>query len=205
MIDQFNDLVPVIQSRLLMHHRLYPSIPVKAEYWESLLVGAINECFPEKKPQWDCGSQQIGRDITLNDGLEISCKAGQLHSKNRIKISSSTLSRFGEDYDMMKEYISTRKTEDFTLCLSNYKHKKGERFNGKYIYSLYSADAIDYTTMVWEEFGKDRNLRATNHQGVTMTITKAMGWQVWYYLPLDLAINTVNIEVNDNDTVSLAS
>jgi hypothetical protein len=188
MLDQFKSLIPTIKQRLADHHRLYPIIKVKYDLWEYVLAAAIDDVFPQYEAQWNYGSQQIGRDITLNDGVRISCKSGQIHSDGRIKISSSRLSRFSDD-EKIKAYLCSTKTEDYILCLSTLKGETST-FDGEpqYLYSIYDAGIFDYANMRWELFGKDDNLRGHHRSGVTVTCTKAMGWQIWYYLPINLAL-----------------
>jgi len=195
MFTTFMGLTSSIKTRLRQHHDLYPSIPVKAEYWESALVGAIKDQQPKLKPTWTCGSQQIGRDVTLSNGVEVSCKSGQVHGGKTIKISSSSLSRFGDDTAMMREYLRTTKTDDFILCLSTFK-SPSKAFDGRYLYSIFDSRVVNYDDMEWEVFGKDNNVRGTNADGISLTITKAMGWQVWYYLPTKLALASEPIKIN---------
>lgn len=200
MLEAFKLLSPVIQSKIRLHHDLYPIIPVKAEYWESMVVDGFRTTLPHTAPYWDCGSQQIGRDIILKSGTEISCKAGQIHPDGRVKISSSRLSRFNDDPVAMRDYLTYRKTDDFMFCLSTHKtERKVGAFDGRYVYSLFPSDVVDYSTMAWEEFGKDQNLRGSNAQGVTLTMTKAMGWQVWFYIPCHLASASVSFRVMIED------
>jgi hypothetical protein len=196
MINEFEIISPLLKERIELHHKLYPVIPVKAEYWESMLVTVFKEKIPNSNPVWDCGSQQIGKDITLYGNMDISCKAGQIQNDGRIKISSSRLSRFADDTDAMKTYLTERKTDDYILCLSTYKYdRKKNNFNGKYVSSLFKSDFINYSTMKWETFGKDNNVCATNDQNISLTMTKAMGWQVWYYIPATLALASHDLSV----------
>lgn len=190
MLTLFNSLKNPIHVRIQKHHELYPNIPVKAEYWESMLVGAINDVDPNIDPQWTCGSQQIGRDIVLNSTKEeISCKSGQIHSDGRVKYSSSSLSRFGGDACLMKTYLQTSKTEDFIFCLSTYKNSS-KTFDGRYLLYYFPYDVVNYSSMKWDVFGKGKDICGVNSDGVRLTITQAMGWQVWYYIPINLAVSS---------------
>ena len=198
MLEQFKSLIPAIEQRLASHHHLYPIIKVKDYLWEYALVGAIGDVHHDYKVQWDYGSQQIGSDVTLNDSLRISCKSGQIHSDGRIKISSSRLSRFS-DVEKVKDYLTNTKTEDFILSLSTLKDADFSE-GAQYLYSIYDAAVFDYPNMKWELFGKDGNLRGHHTSGVTVTCTKAMGWQVWYHLPINLALYSVTLHPMPDET-----
>lgn len=196
-------LIAAISEKLNHHHQLYPIIKVRDYLWEYILVQALSEVDQELRPSWDYGSQKIGKDITLADGTEISCKSGQIHADNRIKISSSRLSRIS-DREGIKRYLATTKTDDYIACLSTRKNKKSLTFDGdpEYCLSIFRSDVIDYQSMKWELFGKDDNLRGFTDSGITVTVTEAMGWQVWYYLPCELAevrhtIKVPSISVGD--------
>jgi len=197
-------VLAAVRQRLADHHRLYPIIKVRDYLWEYVLFAVMNDVIPEYGPHWDYGSQKIGRDITLDIGLEISCKSGQIHTDGRIKISSSRLSRLS-DVEKVKNYLCTVKTEDYIACLST---KKGDTpmFDGEpqYLYSVYDAGVFDYQNMTWELFGKDSNLRGRHASGVMVTCTKAMGWQVWYYLPTDLALFSAEINPTTDWAVPMA-
>lgn len=189
MLDLFQSLIPAITQRLIDHHLLYPPMKVKGSYWEFILYNSINEGYPEEEPQWEYGSQKIGRDITLKNGRAISCKSGQILSDGRIKISSSSLSRLS-DPEKIIDYLCTTKTEDDIACLST---KQQTGLQPQYLYSIYDANVLDYPNMVWEFFGKDNDLKGRHASGVMATCTKKMGYQVWYHLPIDLALYSVEI------------
>jgi len=199
MIKTFGHVTTSIKNKINSHHSLYPNVPVKAEYWESILVAALKE-IPDTDPSWDCGSQKIGRDITLKSGTEISCKAGQIQSDGRLKFSSSTLSRYKGDRDAMLHYLNNSKTEDYIYCLSTYKvdRKKFKLFDGRYLCSVFNHNFVDYSTMEWSTFGKNGSIRGDNSQNVKITITEAMGWQVWYYIPMNIALASTTITVPEN-------
>lgn len=192
MLDQFQSLLPYITRRLITHHQLYPLIKVKGSYWEFILYDSLNEGYPESEPHWDYGSQKIGRDITLNNGIGISCKSGQIHPDGRIKISSSSLSRLS-DLEKIKDYLRTAKTEDYIACLSTKGKQQSKGSQQQYLYSIYDVNVFDYENVDWEYFGEDNDLKGRHASGVMTTCTKKMGYQVWYHLPIDLALYAVEI------------
>lgn len=195
MLSDFIKLTPAIRKRVSGHHKYYPKLKIKGEYWENVVNDAIEEVLPNLNPVWDILSQQIGKDISLSNGIDISCKSGQIHPDQRIKISSSSLSRFS-DNEKIVSYLKTTKTDDYIFCLSTFKSKKGH-FEGerRYVYSVFDSNVFDYENVEWETFGKDQNLRGRNPNNVTITCTKAMGYQVWYYIPRNLALFTTDIIV----------
>jgi hypothetical protein len=197
-LKDFTSLATNISQRLSAHHYLYPAIKAKDVYWEFILAQSIAERFPHHQPVLDVYSQQIGKDIDLSNGVRISCKSGQVLS-GHIKISSYRMSRVFDEggREGIKANLAAKDTDDYIACLSTRQAKKGQPFDPSvgYIYSVFDSKLIDYEAMAWRTFGKHDNLEGRLPNGIRVTSTQAMGWQIWCYIPPKLALFSTEIKI----------
>jgi len=170
------------------YHKMFPLLPLRAEYWESRLNDVLNDC--DYETDWAPGSHKVGADIELyNDGytIRISVKGGSLQNKTSadpaIQISSCRTTSF-KTIEEKKQYLGDGKDhEDVVISLAYVKPLKKDSFTHKYIYSIFETP--NFKEMNWaikNMTKKGPNYHVENSE-YSPLISSSQSDQLWYKMP----------------------
>ena len=181
-----NELFDSIEKNIIKYHEMFPLLPLKDLYWESILNKSLIELG--HKTEWEPGSHKVGADVEIIGGVKsgrISCKGGSLTDKSTrpsIHISSYRTTRF-KTLDEKLSYFDEGH-EDVVFSLASVKPLKSDNFTLKYILSIFFP--LKFSSMSWHKngndwFGEDGIYKAK--------ITHKMSDQLWYKVPLDTVLD----------------
>lgn len=162
-----------IAAKISQHHSIYPKIPIKDIYWESILSDALHE--NNHPNDWICGSHSVEADIFSEEFGNISCKSGKLNShRTRLTVSGSRTTK----HKSLKEKIAylSQKKSDYMYCLVH--------TDNHYNMILFNSDIFRYDRQ-WEELPS--GWKTTDDIEPKIKIVKSMSDQVWYDIDLNLA------------------
>lgn len=185
-----NSVIKSIEEKLKKHHELYPNIPVKAEYWESIASQSLNVL------DWVPNNHNPNEDFksTIEGLLEPSLKAGTINGQI-LKFSSHRMSKFSELKDMI-QYLDSR-TYDSFLFLA-----KKENELGKYYLCYMPSKLWKYSDLLWTPKmgvkekckGIQQGWKGEGLDGkVNVQISFKMSSQLW--VDVDLSLITILKEI----------
>lgn len=181
-----------IENKIKQHHQLYPQIPVRAEYWESI----ASDCLDVK--DWVVNNHNPNADFkTKFDGLlEPSLKSGVVKD-NILNFSSHRMSEFSE-LSEMTNFLDTRSYDSY-LFLSR---KNSESHKHHYLVGHMSAKKWKYSELEWEPIigvrgkskGKQQGWKGHGLDGkLNVKIMFKMSNQLW--IDVDMSLITIVKEI----------
>ena len=185
MLSYVNDsLFDSIEKNIIKHHQLYPLLPLKDVYWESVVNTSLLENGYETK--WEPGSHKVGADIEILDDVEksrISVKGGSLQDKTtRPSICVSSFRT--TDHLTLEDKLAhiDGDHEDIIFSLAYIEPLKKEFFTHKYFLTIFTP--LIFSSMEWFKAGDNWVGEGDNN---TARITHSQSDQLWYTVPLDTA------------------
>jgi len=192
MIILENTITDAIAEKLKKHHELYPEIPVKAEYWESIASQSLNV------NDWVPNKHNPNEDFrTKVEGIKKpSLKAGVI-VENILSFSSHRMSKFSE-LSEMTNFLDTRDYDSYLFLSRN------ENKSFKYHYSvgyMYSKK-WKYSELSWEPIigvkgktkGKQQGWKGEGLNGkIKVKIQFKMSNQLW--VDVDTSLITIVKEI----------
>lgn len=179
------DVLNSFEDKIQEHHKLYPDIPIKAEYWESIASQSLNVS------DWIVNNHNPNADFeTKFQGLlKPSLKSGKM-KKNLLKFSSHRMSEFTELSDMI-DFLDNRDYDSY-LFLSR---KKNKSFTHHYLIGYMSSKKWKYSELTWTPIFGVRERTKGKQQGwkgeglggkLTVTISFKMSNQLWVEIDTNL-------------------
>jgi hypothetical protein len=105
-----------LEHKIMQHHQLYSKIPIKAEYWESIVCDVLNiEC-------WIPNNHNINEDLNTNifGLMKPSLKSG-IMSEDTLTYSSHRMTRYSELIEMIHFLDNTTYDSHLFLARKNTK------------------------------------------------------------------------------------
>ena len=173
-INQLNKF----EELLSQHQQLYPSLPVKAEQFESLFAQITSA-------DWSPNNHNVGEDMVTNIvGMKKpSLKSGVIKD-GYLNISSHRTSKF----KTLREKIDFLKTREYDsyVCLSRPDKNKAHKY--KLIY--FEKNIIDYDSLSWVDTYNKNGIHSgwcgeSKDKKIKVNIIKSMSHQVWVSLSID--------------------
>lgn len=174
------------EDRIRKHHELYPTLYIKAEYWESIASSSLGSIG------WVPNNHNPNEDLnTKHDGLKKpSLKSGVIKG-DILNFSSHRMSKYNT-LDEMIEFLDNR-TYDSFLFLS-----RDEKINNKYLICYMSSKLWKYSEFNWKPKVGVRKGTKGNQTGwigvsqdgsVSVQINFKMSNQLW----VDVNLNLITI------------
>lgn len=165
------------EHKIRQHHQLYPKIPIKAEYWESIVANGLNT------EGWIPNNHNINEDLKTNiSGLmRPSLKSGII-SEDILTYSSHRMSRYSELTEMT--YFLDNTTYDSHLFLA----RKNTKDHFNYCICYMPAGLIKFSELEWTPIlatkgnkkGKQTGWSAISQDGkIKCKIQFSMSNQLW--------------------------
>jgi|TARA_R110000824_G_scaffold319890_1_gene506883 hypothetical protein len=186
MLSYVNDpLFDSIEKNIIKHHQLYPLLPLRGVFWESVLNTSLLENGHETL--WSPagkGSHKVGADIEIIDDVEksrISVKGGTLINKTTrpsVRISSFRTTDHLTLEDKLAHIDGDH--EDIIFSLAYIEPLKKEFFTHKYLLTMFTP--LRFSSMGWVKDGSNWLGEGDNHSA---SITHSQSDQLWYTVPLD--------------------
>lgn len=195
-MSKYSSLVPHIQKRLELHHKLY-SGQCKAELWEEKSAWALRAAGfgSDWKPDFN---HAVGVDQYTDDGVGVSNKGGKMNADNSLMtISGSRLTRHETIEDKL-EFLRN-KPEDLIFCLAT-NNKDWKQNILRYFFVVVDAKSLDYHNHQWEP------VYAANGSGKVMgyrcdapkfraKINRSMSDQIWTDISAELFSECFQIDI----------
>jgi hypothetical protein len=173
------------EDKIKEHHQLYPNIPVKAEYWESIASQSLNVVG------WVVNNHNPNEDFNteIKGLLNPSLKAG-IWNGDVLKFSSHRMSKFNE-LSQMVNFLDNRDYDSY-LFLSR---KKNKSFGYHYLVCYMKSKQWKYSELVWTPIfgvrkntqGKQQGWKGEGLDGkLTVTINFKMSNQLWVEVDTNL-------------------
>jgi hypothetical protein len=174
------------EDSIRKHHELYPTLPIKAEYWESIASSSLG-CIG-----WVPNNHNPNEDLnTEHEGLKKPSLKSGIIKGNILNFSSHRMSKYST-LDEMIEFLDNR-TYDSFLFLS-----RDEKINNKYIICHMSSKLWKYSEFNWKPKvgvrkgtkGKQTGWIGVSQDGsVSVQINFKMSNQLW----VDVNLNLITI------------
>jgi len=168
----------VIVEGIKNHHSIYRH-PVKALQWEDIFDRALNG----PNSDWNSKSHSTGADVVDNSsGLRYQNKSGIIDLKNNILLWNGHRTTKYKDLESKLNFITKKKYDVYCFLARDKKFEE----NNKYYYIQIPVEAIDYSSLNWEETkqgfeGSSENIKAK--------IVRSMSDQLWTYCNFDFIKN----------------
>lgn len=180
------------EKKLRLHHELYPEIPVRAEYWESIASETLDV------DDWVVNNHNPNEDFKTNIPglLKPSLKSGVIENEV-LKFSSHRMSEFSELSDMLN-FLDSR-DYDSHLFLSRKTH---DEYNYHYLVGYMSSNLWKYSELNWFPIFGVRGKTKDKQQGwrgegldgkVKVKIQFKMSNQLW--VDVDVSLITIIKEI----------
>ena len=185
MTQYFNrQVLETFEQLTRQYSRLFPLLPLKGEYFESLVYDSLRRHHPKSAVKWKPGSHQIGRDVVIDDH-RMSMKSTRLGGGDVLEFSSyrtTSLKTLTEKIAFMAQSHF-----DQLLCLARVENDPIIDYR-----LLDVACDISYGDLAWCE-------DAINYTGVKddtkVTIRKSRSDQVLITLPMSSATTLATFEI----------
>jgi len=192
MKEIFNkNLLKLFEEKILQHHKLYPEIPIKAEYWECIAkncLGVKNWIPNNHNPNEDLVTEHVGlKKPSLKSGIICG---------SRMVFSSHRMSKFDNITEML-DFLDSRTYDSYLFLARN----EGENFQ-KYSICYMPSKLWKFSDLKWEHIigvrgkntGKQQGWKSTSNDGkVSLKIQFSMSNQLW--IDIDLSLITIIKEI----------
>ena len=177
------DILNLIGYKISQHVDLYPKIPIKAEYFESIVSSSLG-C------DWDPNNHNPNQDLEtqIHNMFKPSLKSGVIE-RGVLQLSSHRTTK----YPTLQSKIGFLKSRDYDsyLCLSR---DKNSNKTHKYKLVYFCNRLIDWNSMEWMDTfnkkGEHSGYCGTNQNGsVKSKIVFNMSHQVW--IDIDMNLTTI--------------
>lgn len=177
-----------LKADLNAFHALFSGSRCSGAELEELIVRAIqSDTRAQHHPRWQEAGHDDLADIRVDvngDTHLVQVKSGKI-SKQTLTLSGHRLSRFDGDFRAMTGYLNANSANIITVPYRRIDDEHGR----KHLYSVCYVDIKHLTGLSaskWTKHGAQ--FVQTNNAGVHFTLSPSMSWQVWWRIPVGLAV-----------------